>query len=129
MAVKSLIMCLTDCLVGQAFAPVTLDQPWKEKKMITLRNEFHNTETRVRAQIGDTLSANQADRAARNLCGLYGCVCGGEAGQRGPQHTDDGRRFVLSDHLTLKYYDDHGYPEGENLTGLTAALASDYQYP
>ena len=97
--------------------------------MITLKNEFHNTETRVRAQIGDTLTGNQTYRAARNLCGISDCVCGGEAGQRGPQHTDEGRRFVLSDDLTLKYDDDHDYPEDQNLTGLTGALASDYQYP
>ena len=97
--------------------------------MITLKNEFHNTETRVRAQIGDTLTGNQMSRAARNLCGFSDCVCGGEAGQRGPQHTDDGRRFVLSVDRTLIYVGDHGYPEGQNLTGLTAALASDYQYP
>ena len=80
--------------------------------MITLKNEFHNTETRVRAQIGDTLTRNQTYRAARNLCGISDCLCGGEAGQRGPQHTDEGRRFVLSNggrngaDLTLKY-DDH----------------------
>ena len=80
--------------------------------MITLKNEFHNTETRVRAQIGDTLTVDQTRRAARNLCGISDCLCGGEAGQRGPQHTDEGRRFVLSNggrngaDLTLKY-DDH----------------------
>ena len=94
--------------------------------MITLKNEFHNTETRLRAQIGDTLTVDQTRRAARKLCGFYDCVCGGEAGQRGPQHTDDGRRFVLSDDLTLKYVD---FPEDQSFTGLTAALASDYQYP
>ena len=96
--------------------------------MITLKNEFHDTETRVRAQIGDTLTGNQVRRAARKLCGLYDCVCGGEAGQRGPQHTDDGRRFFLSDDLTLQYVG-HDHTEDQNFTGLTAALASDYQYP
>ena len=89
--------------------------------MITLKNEFHDTETRVRAQIGDTLTENQVRRAARNLCGLYDCDCGGEAGQRGSQHTDDGRRFVLLEErqglLTLKYVD-HNCGSETHVEGL-----------
>ena len=62
--------------------------------MIALRNNFHNTEVRLRASIGDTLTPAQLRRARRELCGTPTCVCGGEAGERGPQW-HDGRPFGL----------------------------------
>ena len=62
--------------------------------MITLRNNFHGTRVRLRATIGDTLTPAQLRRARKELCGMT-CKCGGEAGERGPQWTNDGQRFDL----------------------------------
>ncbi len=50
---------------------------------ITLKNEFHNTECRLRAAYGKPLSPTQIRRARRALCGVSGCVCGGNLGERG----------------------------------------------
>jgi len=51
------------------------------KMKITLTNDFHNTECVVIAQ-GNTLTRSQARRAWKTLCGIKGCVCGGEFGER-----------------------------------------------
>ena len=40
--------------------------------MIIIRNDFHNTAARIRASIGDTLTASQVKRCRRTLCGLRG---------------------------------------------------------
>ena len=61
--------------------------------MITIRNEFHNTKVRVKASIGDTLTASQVQRCRCGLCGIKGCACGGALSERGPQHDDAGRAF------------------------------------
>ncbi len=53
--------------------------------MITIRNDFHNTEVRIRANIGEELTWSQIMRARRKLCGIAGCTCGGPCGERGPQ--------------------------------------------
>ena len=53
--------------------------------MITVRNDFHNSETRVRANIGDQLSVLQQRRARAKLCGQRECTCCGSSGERGPQ--------------------------------------------
>ena len=53
--------------------------------MITLRNDFHNTEVRLRAKRGDRLTPSQIRRAWETLCGIPGCTCGGPLGERGPQ--------------------------------------------
>jgi hypothetical protein len=54
--------------------------------IVTLRNDFHNTEAhlRVRALPAD-LSAGQVRRAQRRLCGIAGCSCSNSIGTRGPQ--------------------------------------------
>jgi hypothetical protein len=53
-------------------------------KTITLRNEFHNTSARVRAnETGETLlSASTVRRVRRALCGMTDCTCGGVLRQR-----------------------------------------------
>ena len=58
---------------------------------ITLRNDFHHTTCTVRlpAEAPRTLSAGQARRVRRVLCGVEGCGCGGP---RGPQ--DDGLQLL-----------------------------------
>ena len=50
-----------------------------------IRNDFHNTEVRIRSTLGDELSTSQIARAKRALCGIDGCRCSGDAGERGPQ--------------------------------------------
>jgi hypothetical protein len=56
-------------------------------KTLTLTNSFHNTEARVRPiPQGDGysfISRKTALRLRRELCGVTGCTCGGEFGQRG----------------------------------------------
>jgi hypothetical protein len=70
----------------------------------TLRNDFHNTECRVRCEglshiYGEAtirLSDAQIRRARRALCGIADCKCATHAcGIRGPQTTDDGKRLVV----------------------------------
>ncbi|MCP5415267.1 MAG: hypothetical protein H6961_11755 [Chromatiaceae bacterium] len=53
--------------------------------MITLKNDFHNTEVRLQADIGDELTPAQIRRAKQALCGIDGCTCSGDAGERGQQ--------------------------------------------
>lgn len=55
--------------------------------MITLRNDFHRTSARIRAQPGERLTSSQWKRAERALCGMSDCCCGTI---RGPQWMDDG---------------------------------------
>ena len=71
---------------------------WIRKKnimpMITVRNNFHNTECRQRLR-GRELSRRQANRCRRTLCGVTGCLCGGIINQRGPASIVDtqGRQY------------------------------------
>jgi hypothetical protein len=51
---------------------------------ITLTNNFHNTSVNLIPYKG-FLSAGQVKRAKRVLCGISGCCCGDDLGQRGPQ--------------------------------------------
>lgn len=53
--------------------------------MITIRNDFHGTEVRLRADIGGTLTTAQVRRAKARLCGIENCTCSGDAGERGEQ--------------------------------------------
>ena len=53
--------------------------------MITLTNNFHNTEINIRADVGDTLTHSQVSRSRRALCGIADCSCSGREGTRGPQ--------------------------------------------
>lgn len=67
-------------------------------EMVTLTNDFHNTECRVRTSVTAvyeneqhlyneiTLTASQAERAKKKLCGITDCCCSGSAaGHRGRQ--------------------------------------------
>ena len=51
-------------------------------RTITLINDFHNTDVTLRPR-GGWLSKDQVRRARRMLCGVTGCTCGGNAGERG----------------------------------------------
>lgn len=53
--------------------------------MITLQNDFHNTNTTLRCDLGSSLSKSQIRRARKNLCGISECTCGGNLGERGNQ--------------------------------------------
>jgi hypothetical protein len=61
-------------------------------KTITLTNDFHNTEAKVRPiEIKDgrfKISRKTALRLRRELCGVDGCTCGGTFGERGGAHLD-----------------------------------------
>lgn len=51
--------------------------------MITLTNDFHNTEIRLNDRCG-LLSAAQVNRSKKALC-IEGCTCSDSLGTRGPQ--------------------------------------------
>ncbi|MDP1543179.1 MAG: hypothetical protein Q8L99_08520 [Polycyclovorans sp.] len=61
------------------------------KATITLSNEFHNTEASVRpVEIKEgrhtgyhKISKQTANRLRNALCGISGCTCGGNFGERG----------------------------------------------
>lgn len=52
--------------------------------MITLTNDFHGTSVNLRPDGAGQLSVSQVARARRTLCGVKGCTCGGDLGERGP---------------------------------------------
>jgi len=53
---------------------------------ITIKNNFHGTEARVRfSSLPATLTAGQIKRVRRALCGMTDCSCGGNLSERGPQ--------------------------------------------
>lgn len=52
--------------------------------LVTLKNDFHNTETTIRV-IDGRVSHRAGRNAWKNLCGVDGCICGGILGQRGGQ--------------------------------------------
>lgn len=52
---------------------------------ITLTNNFHGTEVTIRPVDG-RVSHRAGTRAWKALCGMKDCICGGQLGQRGPQH-------------------------------------------
>lgn len=71
---------------------------------VTLRNDFHNSEvtlrTKVLSHIHHTatayLTVGQIKKAKHELCGIAGCTCSGEAGTRGPQTLDNGKRLEVN---------------------------------
>ena len=66
--------------------------------MVTLRNNFHNSEVRVRVVgLPVMLSVSQTRRVYRVLCGQAGCTCGGV---RGVQHHEDQRIYVQGEWTT-----------------------------
>jgi len=70
--------------------------------LITLTNDFHNTETVIRVAHG--LVSNRAGRNAwKNLCGVDGCICGGQLGQRGDQRHNGAKVQVEPDYAGGDY--------------------------
>ena len=78
------------------------------KTMITLSNDFHNTEARVRP-VAITegrykgyhhISLKTANRLRSALCGMTDCSCGGSFGERGGEYVcvvneDFDRNFIV----------------------------------
>lgn len=63
--------------------------------LVTLRNDFHNSEANV--HLGKVSSSNAA-RIRRKLCGIEGCTCGQSAlHTRGSQRQEDGRRVGIGE--------------------------------
>jgi len=64
-------------------------KPLKRGDVITVRNDFHNTQINLRLcyewRSGFELTPSQVQRARRVLCGVKDCTCGGALGERGPQ--------------------------------------------
>ena len=60
--------------------------------MITLKNDFHNTECRIRP---GAKSRAQVRRIRRKLCPYPDCTCGGNLGERGSQRQPDGRQIMI----------------------------------
>jgi len=50
--------------------------------VVTLVNDFHGTSTAVRPSPLGVISPRAAARAARKLCGVRDCCCGGVRGGR-----------------------------------------------
>lgn len=72
------------------------------KTIVKLKNDFHGASASVRAQILDygmhneiSLTASQMKRAARKLCGISSCTCGGPAGIRGYQSVF-GKKLIVN---------------------------------
>ena len=69
----------------------------------TITNDFHLSVART---VGGRLTKRQVQRIRAKLCGIDGCLCGGELSERGPQVSeisyDSGGRVIVgdsSDHL------------------------------
>jgi len=70
--------------------------------MVTLRNDFHGTECTMRCETSwgtwneysISPSVAQIRRAKKELCGIAGCTCSSDAGNRGPQ-THNGKRLTI----------------------------------
>ena len=71
------------------------------QNIVTLKNDFHETEVRLRCRVLDHGSevtirpgATQIARAKRVLCGISGCTCSDDTGCRGLQ-THRGKRLLI----------------------------------
>ena len=53
------------------------------KMKITLTNSFHNTEASMTIPANGMISGSVVRRVRRELCGIKGCQCGGNFGERG----------------------------------------------
>lgn len=60
---------------------------------IKLTNNFHGTEATIIVKDG-RVSTRSGMRAWNTLCGVQGCICGGQLGQRGRQYFN-GKRIEI----------------------------------
>lgn len=68
-----------------------------EPMIITLKNDFHDTEIKIRIKDGGILSQNQMARIRKTLCGMNDCACGTIRGHQGVELNE------LTDPNTGKY--------------------------
>ena len=68
-------------------------------KTLTIKNDFHQTETKVRAELLNhgmhfetTLSSRQMQRVKKTLCGQKDCTCGGIRGKQ----LFEGKKLVIN---------------------------------
>lgn len=67
--------------------------------MITLTNDFHNSEAHVRPNSLGRINPAQARRVARKLCGFKDCTCGSDILNRhGQQPTGSPKRIEAMYH-------------------------------
>ncbi len=72
------------------------------KQLVKLTNDFHNSEVTLRCEVLSHIyneatiypNARQITRAKRELCGIEGCCCSGDAGCCGRQ-THNGKRLIV----------------------------------
>ena len=57
----------------------------RREMIITLKNDFHNSEAQMRMADGAIISPSQRRRAWKQLCGRTDCKCSDSLGQRGRQ--------------------------------------------
>ena len=68
--------------------------------MVTVRNDFHGTEARLRPGL---LSARTVRRVRAQLC-PSDCQCGDTLGTRGNQHQNDGSDLMITEELDGRIY-------------------------
>jgi len=66
-------------------------------RRVTLTNDFHHSAVTLMVGEDGKLNPGQVRRARRALCGISGCTCAGNLGERGPQAeaapNDDGTQL------------------------------------
>ncbi|MFZ6755745.1 hypothetical protein ACO0K9_00880 [Undibacterium sp. Ji50W] len=70
--------------------------------IITLKNDFHNTEVTLRMKSSCPTEA-QVKKSWNTLCGIKGCTCGNVMGMRGPQEVEMIGQEYLGGELVPKF--------------------------
>ena len=73
-------------------------------KTLTLTNDFHNSSATLRLSADNKATKSQNYRAARKLCGVSGCTCGGNFGERGRQQFED---YITYDDGSARFFFAH----------------------
>lgn len=63
----------------------TNDRRDEMRELVTITNDFHGTEARVRA---GAISLRTIQRVRKALCGIDECTCGGNLSERGAQQVE-----------------------------------------
>lgn len=70
-----------------------------------LTNNFHNTEATIIVRKDGTISARTLRRAYKTLCGIEGCTCGNEIGERVYSQETSHRFCPIYDNFRITAYD------------------------
>jgi hypothetical protein len=57
--------------------------------IVTLKNDFHGSETKVRTRKDGSISERTARRVYRDLCGMDDCFCTNGSGVHGGEYSID----------------------------------------